>query len=70
MKTFIQKLQSNNILIQGETTPGGDEPINAESVTDGFDLPFIEFSEVQDLLLADPVHEVEEDAGWPTLKED
>ena len=37
---------------------------------EGFDLTLDEFSEVQDLLLADPVHDVDVEEGWPVLKED
>ena len=37
---------------------------------DGFTLVLDEFSEVQDLILADPVHDVDVEKGWPVFKEE
>lgn len=69
LNAFIDKLKENEILIAGETVPGGDEPIGDAALADGFDLKLDEFSEVQDLILADPVHDVDVEQGWPIFKE-
>lgn len=66
---FIDKLKENGILVEGDPVPGGDEPIDGMAAADGFELPLDEFSEVQDLILADPVHDVSVDIGWPVLKD-
>jgi len=65
---FEKQLLEKHILIPGPAAAGGDEPIDESLSSDGFDMELNEYKEVQDLLLADPVHEVEEDAGWPNLK--
>ncbi|MBD5559073.1 MAG: PqqD family protein [Clostridia bacterium] len=70
LSTFITKLRENEILVAGETVPGGDEPISSIALADGFDLKLDEFSEVQDLILADPVHDVDVEQGWPVFKEE
>lgn len=69
LDAFISKLKDNEILIAGQTAPGGDEPIDEIALADGFDLKLDEFSEVQDLILADPVHDVDVEKGWPVFKE-
>lgn len=35
---------------------------------DGFSLHIDEFMDVADLLLMDPIHEVDPDVGWPQIK--
>lgn len=68
--SFIAKLQEKEILISGDTLPGGEETIDGNILEDGFVLTLDEFSEVQDLILADPVHDVDVEKGWPIFKED
>ena len=67
---FITKLKDKEILLDGETHPGGGEEIGDMALADGFDLTLDEFSEVQDLILADPVHDVDVEQGWPIFKEE
>lgn len=67
---FVAQLKEAEILIPGETTEGGDAPIAKEALADGFALTVDAFTEVQDLILADPVHDVDVKQGWPVLKED
>ena len=70
LDAFLAGLQEKEILVQGEVHPGGGEPIGDAALTDGFDLSLSEFSEVQDLILADPVHDVDVEQGWPIFKEE
>ena len=70
VEEFIQKLIENEIIVDGETVEGGDEAIGSEALEDGFVLTIDAFSEVQDLILADPVHDVDVEQGWPVMKED
>lgn len=69
LSDFVAKLQEKEILLDGETSPGGDEDIGDAALVDGFALTLDEFSEVQDLILADPVHDVDVEQGWPIFKE-
>ncbi len=66
---FVEKLKEKEIIVDGETTDGGDEEISKEVSAEGFELNLDEFAEVQDLILADPVHDVDVEEGWPILKE-
>lgn len=69
LTAFAARLVEMEILVPGETTSGGDEPVDQTIVADGFDLPLDEFAEVQDLLLADPIHDVDVEQGWPIFKD-
>ncbi len=67
---FIGRLQETEILVPGETVPGGGEPIEAKTAAEGFTLTLDEFAEVQDLILADPIHDVDVEQGWPIFREE
>ena len=69
MDAFLASLQGKEILLPGDTQPGGGETIDSTALADGFTLTLDEFSEVQDLILADPVHDVDVEQGWPVFKE-
>ena len=69
MESFITELLEKGILLSGETMPGGGETIEESALEDGFVLALDEFSEIQDLILADPVHDVDVEKGWPIFKE-
>ena len=69
MEAFVAQLLEKEVLIPGETVLGGDEPIDEKAVSEGFELTLDEFAEVQDLILADPVHDVDVEQGWPIFKE-
>lgn len=70
LDAFIVELRDKEILLDGETHPGGGEEIDDMALVDGFGLSLDEFSEVQDLILADPVHDVDVEQGWPIFKEE
>lgn len=67
---FIEDLLKYEIIASGETVPGGNEPIGDDALIDGFAFTVDEFADVQDLLMADPVHDVDVDMGWPIMKEE
>lgn len=66
---FVKDLQEAEIIISGPTVSGGAELLPAGVAEDGFDLKLDIFAEMSDLLLADPVHDVDMNAGWPKLKD-
>lgn len=70
MDAFLASLREKEILLPGDTQPGGGEAIDGIALADGFTLTLDEFSEVQDLILADPVHDVDVEQGWPIFKEE
>lgn len=59
---FIEALQSENLVVEGVGTGESTAPTPVPYAP----LTFQKFTDMQDLLLADPIHEVS-DAGWPML---
>lgn len=70
LDAFVNQLKKKQILLDSETKDGGDEPMDEAVLVDGFALTLEEFNEIQDLILADPIHDVDPTQGWPKLKED
>ena len=68
LNTFIGQLLEKEIIVPADST-GAACAIDASSLADGFKLTVDEFAEVQDLILADPVHDVDVEQGWPILGE-
>lgn len=69
LEGFISQLLEKEILVPGPQNADGLEPLDAAIAKEGFSLTLDEFSEVQDLILADPIHDVDVDEGWPIMKE-
>lgn len=68
LDVFVGQLLEKEIIVPGEST-GAACAIDAASLADGFKLTVDEFAEVQDLILADPVHDVDVEQGWPILNQ-
>ena len=69
MTAFVNSLLEKEVIVPAETNPDAVVAINEAALTDGFMLSVDEFTEVQDLILADPVHDVDVEQGWPILGE-
>lgn len=69
MDAFLAALLEKEIIVEAEGNAAAMPEIGAGSLQDGFVLSVDEFSEVQDLILADPVHDVDVEMGWPVLNE-
>lgn len=65
---FIKALLDKEILVPGDTD-SQDVSFDKSAFADGFELTLDEFAEVQDLLLADPIHDVDVEEGWPVKKD-
>lgn len=63
LDTFIAKLKKFEIIMEG---PGnGTTSLDATAFDeDDFDLVVQEYNDAQELLLADPIHEVKNETGW------
>lgn len=68
VQNFVKELLEKEVIVSGPTAAGGSEPLSDEVAADGFDLKLDMFAEMADLLLADPVHDVDMNEGWPKLK--
>lgn len=66
---LIDIMVEKGILIKAEDSD--TEPTLDENLAkgDSYNLIFKEFVDAQELLLADPIHEVKEDVGWTPEKE-
>lgn len=67
--TFIQKMIDNEIIIETVDSDGTaviDEDVLKE---DEFTFDVQEYDDAQELLLADPIHEVKEETGWSPEKD-
>ena len=67
LNAFVDELKAKELVIEGGEG-SAEANISAEAVADGFDLSVDEYSDAQELLLADPIHEVKEDTGWTPEK--
>lgn len=63
VEAFSEELLRKGLVVVADASDG-EAKIDAAAVADGFDLKINEFSDAQELLLADPIHEVKEDTGW------
>lgn len=64
---FVTILTSKELLLPGEAQ-GSVNIDSAIAKNDNFVLEIKEYSDAQELLLADPIHEVKEDSGWTPEK--
>jgi len=70
LQDFIATLLEKEVLVKIDSSEDKEAEISSDAYADGFALTVDEFSEVQDLLLADPVHDVDVEQGWPIMKEE
>lgn len=62
---FVDKLKEFEIVLPGGDAAAVEVSIDPEAArADEFLLMVEEYNDAQELLLADPIHEVKEDAGW------
>ena len=66
---FIQKMLDRQMIL-GDGTGDACAAFDEALAANGFQLNCEDFSEVRDLLMADPIHDVEPEMGWPFLKEE
>jgi hypothetical protein len=65
---FVAALVEKELVVEG----GGEGTVSLDAETaknDGFALEVREYDDAQELLLADPIHEVKEDKGWTPEKD-
>lgn len=64
---FIAQLLEKEVIVSVDGAGTEAPAMDAGALQDGFVLTVDEFAEVQDLILADPVHDVDVEMGWPVL---
>lgn len=68
LKKFVNDLLRFEVLLEGDTVSGSVALDGNIAQQDDFALTVQEFSDAQELLLADPIHEVKEETGWQPEK--
>ncbi len=67
-KLFVDALVEKGLIVAGGDGKGG-AAINSKIATaENFALFVTEYNDAQELLLADPIHEVKDDTGWTPEK--
>jgi hypothetical protein len=74
---LLAELLQENLVVPEETGEAEDTENHAaqgeaghQTENPGFEVPFLQkYSDMQELLLLDPIHEVDE-TGWPGIKQD
>lgn len=64
IEVFLKTLVDCHIVIPADASSREAVLDSGAAVADGFVPVCNEYSDVQELLFADPIHEVEEDKGW------
>ncbi len=66
---FIKSMVSYDLLLEGsEGSADANIDVNI-AAEDNFELSVQEYNDAQELLLADPIHEVKEETGWTPEKD-
>lgn len=68
LNAFVEAIVAKELVIAGAANDK-DTQIAAETAAEGFDINVSEYNDAQELLLADPIHEVKEDTGWTPEKD-
>lgn len=65
LNTFIKALVDNELIIEDSKHAPAQVNISADKAReDNFALEVKEYNDAQELLLADPIHEIKEETGW------
>ena len=69
-KNYINFVLEHEIMLPSDEGDDGAEAVISEAIARecGFIIKADEYLDAQELLLADPIHEVKEDAGWSPEK--
>lgn len=71
LNTFIDELSKREIIIEGEQSSNAPAFDEAVITKDNFEMKVSEYADAQEMLLADPIHDVDEEEGWqPVFKEE
>ncbi len=69
LNEFVSSLLEKEILLAGDNASKEVEISADVAKADNFEITCDEYSDAQELLLADPIHEVKEESGWTPEKD-
>lgn len=77
VSAFLDELHSEELIELGEPAEGAARPSTTAGIREPASgaIPFVapvlnKYTDMQDFLLADPLHDVDEQAGWPHVRAD
>ena len=68
LQNFVDRLLGYEILLPAETVSDVVIELSEDFLSFGFALDLDQFDDAQEIMMADPVHDVDLDEGWPILK--
>ena len=68
LQCFVDRLLGYDILLPAGTVDGVVITLSDTFISSGFAFELDQFDDAQEIMLADPVHDVDLDEGWPILK--
>ena len=66
--SFIKSLAEKEVILESAPSEGSVSILYETAKEDNFILDVREYNDAQELLLADPIHEVKEESGWTPEK--
>lgn len=69
LNAFVDKLVRYEIVVEGDAAGGAVNLDDAAAAPDDFTPDVEEFDDAQEMLLADPIHEVKSTDGWAPSKD-
>ena len=69
VSNFISQLKTEELIIESTENSENDNIFEFTNLQEQFIAPsLVKYEDMQDLLLLDPLHDVDENAGWPAVK--
>ena len=71
VQRFMEKLKEERLITARADRPTPSTALPDVKVNGGFDEPVLhKYEDMKDMLLLDPIHDVDDEAGWPQPKSD
>lgn len=68
LNAFVDALKEKELIIDGGAGDASANISETAATEDGFEMSVNEYNDAQEMLLADPIHEVKEETGWTPEK--
>lgn len=69
LNDFVKAMLDNELIMEGSASNAEVNLDSSIASGDNFELKVEEYNDAQELLLADPIHEVKEETGWTPEKD-
>ena len=69
LNAFVDALKEKELIIDGGAGDASANISETAATEDGFEMSVNEYNDAQEMLLADPIHEVKEETGWTPEKD-